>query len=684
MQRITILILVALLCVGAAAAKDRPLLKSGEPYYEYVAGEVLVKFEDGLKGAEITVAVSRIGANIAARSDLLGYYRVELPVAMTAAEAITYFRSLPSVEWANFNYIAHACWTPNDTYYSYQWHYTRINMPQAWDITRGTASVVVAVCDQGFYFNHEDWTGVQTTNPRDFIDNDNNPAVTHYDSHGQHVAGTIFATTNNNLGVAGIAHLCTLMPVRVLNDSGSGSIDQISNGIQWAATNGAEVLNLSLGFGVTGPPVDPGPPLSTAINNAAAAGIVICAATGNDGMPYVAYPAAYPACIAVGSTALDDAIAPYSNQGTAIDVTAPGGNTDQDLNQDGYIDGVLSTLRAASGDYYGFWQGTSMATPHVAGVAALLLSNGLPAAQVRDALQQTAVDLGPGGWDVTFGHGRINAYAALQWQGGSGSEVVLLEEGFEGTFPPASWTIMAYGTPNPDNWQALAGNQDADGGTTPHGGSNAAFHDDDDTGGMQRDWLITEGMLIPANATAITLRFFERNYYMEGYYEYHGVWMSTDGSQFSEIAEMDADHEDWTEITINITDFTGQAVWFLFYYQGDYATEWFIDDVRVTATVPAGVEEETPTVPRSTALGEPYPNPFNSVATIPFEIAAPGAVELSVYNMLGQRVSTLISAPLTSGAHRVLWDAKDVSSGVYFVKLQSGEFVQSRKLLLLK
>lgn len=150
--------------------------------------------------------------------------------------------------WANYNYVAHMQFVPNDQYYSYQWHLPLIGMEQAWDITRGNASVVVAVLDQGWQFDHEDFAGVARIN-RVIIGNDNNPEEpTLQDSHGMHTAGTIFAATNNSTGVAGVAPLCTLMPVRVLDNSGSGSIEAIANGFAWAAQQGADVVNASLGF----------------------------------------------------------------------------------------------------------------------------------------------------------------------------------------------------------------------------------------------------------------------------------------------------------------------------------------------------------------------------------------------------------------------------------------------------
>jgi serine protease len=509
----TSVIMLAVLLSTAAFAG--PLLSDGEPYYEFERGEVLVKFSDKLSSWDIISLCDEISTVPFEHSEELDFYRVRLEPKASESEAVEFFRGCEGVEWANFNYIAHACYTPNDTYYSLQWHFTRMNLPQAWDLTRGSSTVVVAVCDMGYQFNHADWSGVNIVNPHDFIQNDNNPEVALYDSHGEHVAGTIFAATNNNLGVAGIAPLCALMPIRVLNDSGTGTMSQIANGISWAANHGADVLNLSLAIRVTGPPQDPGPPLSTAITMAANANVVICAATGNDYQLYVAYPAAYAQCIAVGATCYDDAIAPYSNRGTAIDVVAPGGNLDQDLNHDGHEDGILSTVREATGDIYAFWQGTSMAAPHLSGLVALMLSYGFQPGQVRAALQETALDLGTPGRDDTYGYGRVNAYAALRW--------------------------LDVAEPSP------------------------------------------------------------------------------------------------------------------------------------------------PALPQSLRLGAPYPNPFNNVTVIPLELGAPARVELTVYNLLGERVATLLpNAPLAAGTHAYSWNAAGAATGLYIVNMKSGPQTQTQKLLLLR
>ncbi|MCB9357797.1 MAG: S8 family peptidase [Calditrichaeota bacterium] len=683
MKRIALLMLLMLAVL--ASAKQKPVSSVPEPYYNYVPNQVLVAFAEGTSQAAVDGVISRSGGHVGTYSDLLDFYRIE---GVNVEKSIEYFRAQKEVLWANYNYIARMQFVPNDDYYQYQWHYPLIGMEQAWDITRGNPNVVVAVLDQGYQFDHEDWVGVQTVSPYDFISGDNNPAEPNLeDSHGMHTGGTIFARTNNNTGVAGIAPNCTMMPVRVLDNEGSGSIEAIANGFAWAAQQGADVVNASLGFGNPNnqPPQDPGPPLTGAVQQCANANVIMAVSSGNDNADYVSYPAAYTACIAVGATALNNAIAPYSNRGSQLDVTAPGGNVDQDLNQDGYIDGVLSTVRAASqgGDYYTFWQGTSMAAPHVAGLAALILSNGCPPTQVRNAIQNTCVDLGAAGWDVVFGFGRINAAAALQYDcSGGGGETVLfdgpMESGTEG------WLVEEAAN-NGVGWQFLSGTS-PDCSNQPHGGSDAIWHDDEQGIGLQDDWLYTPEITIPANATDVTLSFWQRNCYLPTYYDLHGLYYSTNSQDFTLIDELDNVQTDWEQITVDATSLAGNDVYFAWRYRGDYATEWFLDDVRVTAQLGTGIGRETDlTIPEQFTLGNPYPNPFNSTVQIPFELATPQEISLSIFNVLGQKVATLVkSERLDAGSHRMMWNGDAAASGLYLVQLQSGTKLATQKILLVK
>jgi subtilisin family serine protease len=232
------------------------------------------------------------------------------------------------------------------------------------------------------------------------------------DGHGTHVTGTVAQTTNNGFGVAGVAYGTTIMPVKVLNSAGTGTLQTIADGICYAVDNGADIINLSLG-GPSG-----GETLENAVAYAYNNGVVVIAASGNDNAA-VGYPAAYDAyVIAVGATQYNEVRAPYSNYGASLDLVAPGGNTGVDLNGDGYADGVLqNTFGDTTVDWaYWFWQGTSMAAPHVSGVAALLLvrNPSLTPDGVRSVLQSTAEDLGTAGWDSTFGWGLVDAEVALR------------------------------------------------------------------------------------------------------------------------------------------------------------------------------------------------------------------------------------------------------------------------------
>ncbi len=314
---------------------------------------------------------------------------------------------------AGLNFVAEASMTPNDPFYNpYQWHLTAIQAEAAWDVTSG-AGAVVAVLDTGLKTGGADGIGCVSPKAYDVVNGDNDPVDG--DGHGTHVSGTIAQTTNNGRACAGMAYGACVMPVKVLDDSGSGSFADIAEGIHYAVDNGADVINMSLGinarYAVTSDPlIDP------ALDYAYSHGVTVVVAAGNDGWSKnVSYPAIYPTVIAVGATDYNNDIVSYSNSGTGLDVMAPGGDTSTDANGDGYSDGVLQETYLNGAWGYYFFQGTSMASPHVAAVAALLYASGTATTPdaVYQALTSTALDLGATGYDGTYGWGLVQAADAL-------------------------------------------------------------------------------------------------------------------------------------------------------------------------------------------------------------------------------------------------------------------------------
>ncbi|MCK4644614.1 MAG: S8 family serine peptidase [Candidatus Aminicenantes bacterium] len=387
----------------------------------YVPGEIIVKFKPGVDQSIITNINSMNNAVAFYTSRAAGFKRLKIPHGRSVSEMVGRYRKNPRVEYAEPNYILSAHWVPDDPYYSDQWHldnpdYGGINMEAAWGISTGSG-VKVAVIDTGVAY--EDYDGflqapdlanTSFVAGYDFVNGDPHPNDD--DGHGTHVTGTIAQSTHNGIGVAGVAYNCSIMPIKVLDNFGEGTYANVADGIYFAANNGAQVINMSLGGGYDSET------LEEAVAYAYGKGVTIVASSGNDGVDSLDYPAAYDAyVIAVGATRYDEAIAYYSNYGVGLDIVAPGGDLTADQNGDGYGDGVLQqTFGYGDPTDFGYWfyHGTSMASPHVAGVAALVIANGVTGPDaVREVLQSTADDLGPNGWDETYGWGLLNAAAAL-------------------------------------------------------------------------------------------------------------------------------------------------------------------------------------------------------------------------------------------------------------------------------
>lgn len=312
---------------------------------------------------------------------------------------------------ANLNLVAKASVDINDPFYSYQWHFPMIQSENAWDLSNGSG-VTVAVLDTGLAMGGNDGIGCVVSG-YDVVNGDNDPEDG--DGHGTHVSGTISQATINGTGVAGLAYGACIMPVKVLNDNGSGTFADIADGVYYAVDHNAKVINMSLGtnaiFGLRNDPI-----MDPALYYAYSRGVTVVCASGNDGwLKNVSYPAIYPTTIAVGAVDYSETVTSYSNKGDGLDLVAPGGDTTKDLNGDGYVDGVLQETRIDGSWAYYFFQGTSMATPHVAAVAAMLYSYGTANTpdDVREALISRALDIGDAGFDNISGHGLVQAHAAL-------------------------------------------------------------------------------------------------------------------------------------------------------------------------------------------------------------------------------------------------------------------------------
>lgn len=306
---------------------------------------------------------------------------------------------------------------PNDPDFDKQWNLKSINVQEAWKVTKGKG-ITVAVIDTGVtrikdLSKTEFVPGYDFVNKREQADDDN--------GHGTHVAGTIAQSTNNGYGVAGVAYEAKIMPLKVLSASGGGTVANIAEAIRFAADNGADVINMSLGGGGASQL------MQDAIDYAYNKGVMIVAAAGNSGRNAAEYPGRYAHVMAVSATDASSSKAPYSNYGAGVDIAAPGGNT-----REGKSGGILQETinRRTGGSSFEYFQGTSMASPHVAGVAAAVKAAGAKKPEQIWAVLQKSAKKMPGDDRNFFGAGQLDAAAAVklarkEWRPWSPTNIVV-------------------------------------------------------------------------------------------------------------------------------------------------------------------------------------------------------------------------------------------------------------------
>ncbi|MDQ3644573.1 MAG: S8 family serine peptidase [Actinomycetota bacterium] len=431
-----------ILLLSAALAAAVLLSASTAGAATYVPGEVIVKYRDGTSGVVQQDVEQTTGTDTLIEAPG-GSAQLEIEDGDSVPETVDELQSDPSVAYARPNYVARAsAFLPDDPAFARQWNLNGpfgLNMPEAWDLAAargapGGEGAVVAVLDTGVAYENR---GRYRRAPDlrrfvrgyDFVDFDRHP--NDQNGHGTHVSGTIAQTTNNGVGTAGIAYRARIMPVRVLDADGAGDTFSISRGLRFAARRKVDVINLSLEFdsSVRASQI---PDIVSALRYARKKGVVVVAAAGNQASSLVAYPARARTVIGVAATTMRGCQADYSNSGIRTDLAAPGGGVDANNSDNAYDAAVCRPLERGSFIFqqtfttsvrrFGLppgYEGTSMAAPHVAGAAALVIaSRRLGAnpgpADVERLLENTARDIGEPGFDNRYGKGLLDVAAALR------------------------------------------------------------------------------------------------------------------------------------------------------------------------------------------------------------------------------------------------------------------------------
>lgn len=409
---------------------------------ERVPGAIVVDFVDGTTKGEFDEWEKDWGVDLEFVSQQDTEDAITVAVGVEGIDQLLErIRTNDAVEAAEPMFVYRASFVPNDPGFPKQWNLKQIGAPEAWDASQGKG-VVVAVLDTGIaYENYQefrrvpDLAGTRFVEGYDFVNQDGHPNDDH--GHGTHVAGTIAQATDNGEGVAGVAFKASLMPLKVLDHFGSGTSANIADAIRWAADHGARVLNLSLGGGARSEVV------ASAVRYARKKGAVVVCAAGNTGRGQVEYPAAYDDALAVGAVGPTGALAPYSAWGKALDLLAPGGDKSQGGDDSGIVQNTIDP-RDVGRSVYASYQGTSMAAPHVAGVAALLFAQGAKSPdEVEKALYASATPMdGQSGWSERAGHGLLNAGKAMRALGAGTEAEAAAEPLRPATLAGVAWSPL--------------------------------------------------------------------------------------------------------------------------------------------------------------------------------------------------------------------------------------------------
>jgi len=410
---VTLAVAILLVSLFPTIVSAAPLTDPA-PVSDFSSQQILVKFKSDVTLPEAAQIHRQLGGQVKESIAGIGVQVVTVPSGQEKAKAKAYAANA-KVAYAEPDFVAEALGSPDDPGFGNQWGMVKIQAPQAWDVTTGSPGISIAILDTGVDLDHPDLASKITSNINFGSSNTTDDVY----GHGTHVAGIAAAMTDNGVGVAGLGYSSTIMNVKVLDDNGSGTYSGVASGIIWAVDNGAEVINLSLGG------TSPSSTLEDAVNYAWSKGVVVVASAGNSGSTAPSYPAYYSNCIAVAAVDANDALASWSNYGNWVDVAAPGL-------------GIYSTLKNNS---YGYMSGTSMASPYVAGLAALVFTtvsdpNGTHNLnyEVRSRIEAACDDINVSG----IGSGRINAYRAVQTTAATGAIAGTVTNSGDGTPVPGA------------------------------------------------------------------------------------------------------------------------------------------------------------------------------------------------------------------------------------------------------